>query len=73
MTRTYEDANVGCPYYNEEGAKQIICEGLQDRATMQQHFLSRGDKMDFKKHYCCNAWKSCPLTKALNQKYNYEA
>ena len=34
MNGTYEDANVGCPYYNEESNRRIICEGLQDRATM---------------------------------------
>jgi hypothetical protein len=39
---------------------------------MQQYFLARGDKMVFKNRYCCDAWKTCPLTKALNQKHNYE-
>ena len=73
MNGTYEDANVGCPYYNEESARRIICEGLGERGTVQQHFEARGDKMNFKSRFCCAAWKTCPITKALNQKYNYEA
>ena len=72
MIRTYEDANVGCPYYNEESDLRIICEGLCDRSTTQQVFAARWDKANFKNRYCCTAWKSCPLAKALNQKYNYE-
>ncbi len=71
MKNTYEDANVGCPYYNEETARTIICEGLMERSTVQQSFVTRGDKMKLKMQFCCTAWKTCPITKVLNQKYDY--
>ena len=71
MNQTYEDANVGCPYYNEESARRIICEGLSDHSTTQQIFPARDEKVRFKQTHCCANWKSCPLTKALNEKYDY--
>lgn len=72
MNSFYEDANAECPYYREEGYRQVICEGVDSKSTLQLVLNSKGRKQEFKEQYCCARWKRCHIAQMLNRMYDYE-
>lgn len=52
-----------CPFYRNEKGLSITCEDVYRR------FETRADKKRHKFKYCCEAWKTCPYAKELNELY----
>lgn len=64
-----------CPYYQWEKYAKIVCK--EDDTDSLPHinliFATIEERDAYEAHYCKGAWKTCPLAKAINEKFGYEA
>ena len=59
---------VLCPFYKDETAHAIRCEGLISEACVN-NFQAPTQKKEHEKNICCKKYKECRLFKALEEKY----
>lgn len=72
MRNTKQDFLVQCPYYREDDAQAVYCEGVQDGSRLRLGFLGRQQKRSYCEGFCRDRWKDCMIAKMLNRKYDYE-
>ena len=69
------DMCVRCPYYVRGKGDEIVCEGIGNdmRCHNTFNFPSEMDRIkarqDYMRKFCCDAYESCILSKALETKY----
>lgn len=69
--RYYCSKQVQCPYYHQEVAQKLMCEGPVDKTTTQLSFTFKVEKTEYKKQHCTNSsgWKTCRIAKMLDDKW----
>lgn len=72
MSTSKEDFLVQCPYYREDGAQVVRCEGVSRGNNLQLSFNGKRVKKAYKDRHCRDAWITCPIAKMLNEKYDYK-
>lgn len=59
-----------CPFYHSERPTHILCEKLLPSGMSSiNSFRSKNAKNRYKKDFCCDNFKMCPLCRALYEKY----
>ena len=67
------DKAVLCPFYNEESAQIIFCEGIEPDTTTHIAFSSKAHIKNYKHRYCENQrYKRCWIARMLTLKYEEE-
>lgn len=64
----YGSQDVICPFYKDETANTIRCEGVISDACVN-NFINKSEKKGHREIYCCDDYEKCPLAEALNMKY----
>ncbi len=64
-----ESKEVKCPFYKDETAEAIRCEGTISVACAN-NFRGREKKQSYKKQYCNTKYKDCEHYKAVAKKYD---
>ena len=72
MCKCKQDALVQCPYYREEDAQSVYCEGVQSGSRLRLGFLGRKQKKTYGDRFCRDSWKTCRIADMLNRMYDYE-
>ena len=66
MRRAYSSRLWRCPYFCGDERQAIHCEGgtvsFEDRRTYLRYATA----------YCCDAWETCTLARALEKQYEEE-
>lgn len=67
----YESKAVVCPFYHQEQAMKIHCDGFGEDNTVQVSFTSKEAKMRHRKAHCLNikAYRKCPLYSAIESQF----
>ena len=63
--------DVKCPYYHNNDANRIVCEGLSDGNTINLVYVSQADRKKYMKDVCNSilGCRDCPIHMLLDQKY----
>ena len=62
------NADAKCPFYQSETQKSVTCEGIVGKYMMTR-FSKISDKVEHEKKCCCDNYTSCPVNRAIMQKY----
>jgi hypothetical protein len=67
----YESKYVVCPFYHNEEALVLYCEGVIKDSTLLNAFRRSADKREYKGCYCTSmeGHKKCPYAEILYKKY----
>ncbi len=65
----YADVNVLCPYYHECGAKEIVCEGVQEHTQNILRFGRGESRKEYMAKFCNREYKSCEICHIASHKY----
>ena len=62
---------IKCPYFKNDSFNSLNCEGCTQHSYIRQAFESKFDKSNWQKKYCMelSQYKSCPIFKAVDLKY----
>lgn len=67
---SYWQADVGCPFYHGDDAKQrIICEGITEDSTLSHRFRTKNSFETQMKVFCCEHYAKCEVYRMLMEKY----
>lgn len=69
MALTWEDVDIGCPYYRSMGERTIRCEGARGTAEVALLFDTWEKKRAAMERYCKCEWGKCPYFCAADEKY----
>ncbi len=69
MALTWEDVDVGCPYYLRMGDRTIRCEGAQGSKEVALLFDTWEKKRAVMERYCKREWGKCPYFRAADEQY----
>ena len=70
----YVSKEVVCPFYKQEEATKIFCEGFCKTTSLQTSF-TRNEHLITHKERHCNSFKGyplCPLYSIINKQYEVE-
>lgn len=70
MGTDWKSVNVKCPFYIDEDAASIKCEGMMPKSTLRQRFRNVRDKDFTKMVHCEKKYAQCPIYLML-MKYKY--
>lgn len=67
----YTGRDVVCPYWREEDATSICCEGWMEKTTVRIRFADKRSKAVFAARRCADmdGYKRCPMAKAAEEKW----
>ncbi len=67
-----EDHTIQCPYYKDNGASSIRCEGAEEKMSNFMTFDKRDRLIEYKDKYCrCMNYRECLWAAALDRKWGY--
>jgi hypothetical protein len=69
MATTYADVEVVCPFFREQAAVTVTCEGPTDNTKVKLLFYSKNQKDIYMQLRCCGAYHGCRLAKMAEGKY----
>lgn len=69
MATTYKDVDIKCPFYKEQAARSISCEGLTDDSIIKLWFTSPKSKCLHMDIFCSKRYKNCEIYTMLEKKY----
>ena len=70
LVKRYVSKYVICPFYHNEEALIIYCEGVDDKTVIHLAFGKKEDKQEYKKALCCSAkYGKCLIADMLDNKY----
>lgn len=69
---SYFSSDILCPFYHDDDAQKIKCEGVVDGNTIHVTFGSSTKARQYKRDYCCKEYKECRIAKMLYAKYAEE-
>jgi len=58
-----------CPFYRYYERHKIVCEGVQEDATIHMAFGNPNDRKDYERARCCGDYKKCPVAQMLYRKW----
>lgn len=75
MPTPYAAKFVQCPYYHNNDANKIVCEGLGEGNTIQLVYESQVKRKQYMKEVCNDifACRDCLIHMMLDQKYEEDA
>ena len=67
----YVSTEVVCPFYTQEQALRIHCEGITAGSSIQVSFYKEFLKKLHRRNYCCKTsnYEKCPLYEAIAKQY----
>jgi hypothetical protein len=72
IVKRFHDVCAKCPYYDGEEKQKIICEGVQDGASIHMAFDTPQNRRNYKKKFCNKSYNECLIAEALNRKWGYD-
>lgn len=70
MSGSYAQVNVRCPFYRRDDGKLCVkCEGVDGESGLTLRFAQKSRWERYMGNYCCGDYETCPLYKAVEQKY----
>ena len=70
IVKRYVSKYAICPFYHNEDALIIYCEGVTDDTVIHLAFSKKEDKQEYKKALCCTPhYGKCLLANMLDSKY----
>ena len=70
IVKRYVSKHVICPFYHNEDALVIYCEGVDNNTVIHLAFSKKEDKQDYKKALCCTPqYGKCRIAAMLDAKY----
>ena len=69
MATTYKDVDVICPFFREQAAKYISCEGLTEDSIIKLWFRVQKSKELHSDVFCEGKYKNCEIYRMLEAKY----
>ena len=69
MASTYKDVEVKCPFYKEQTARTISCEGITDDSIIKQYFSFPRSKELHVNVFCERKFENCEIYRMLVKKY----
>lgn len=69
MATSWDASQVQCPFYHENTATEIKCEGAIPGSLVKQSFRTKGLRERVMEKYCKGCWRACPLYRIIEQKY----
>lgn len=70
IVKRYVSKYAICPFYHNEDALVIYCEGVTDDTVIHLAFSKKEDKQEYKKALCCTPhYEKCLLANMLDSKY----
>ena len=71
MATTYRGVDAKCPFYIQDSAKTIHCEGLSEGETIRRKFDDEVLCTRTFRGSCCGRYNECPVYKMITEiKYN---
>lgn len=69
--QNYVSKEVVCPFYKQEEATKIRCEGFCKITSLQTSFIRREQLIAHKESYCnkMKGYPLCPLYSIINKQY----
>jgi hypothetical protein len=69
--QNYVSKEVVCPFYKQEQATKLKCEGFSKSCSLQTSFCNRARLLIHKECYCNNikGYTRCPLYPAIYRQY----
>ena len=68
---SYEQVDVRCPFYKDDGIQRIVCEGLVNNSSIILTYQNKVDCKLQKKVFCCNNYMKCEVYRMLmSSKYD---
>lgn len=64
----YDSARTRCPFYVDETAKKVSCEGIGCN-KLSLVFVSAAEKAVHKRHLCNGNYEQCDIFALINKKY----
>jgi hypothetical protein len=70
----YESKAVVCPFYHQEQATKIHCDGVSKDNTVQISFTNQEAKNKYRKDFCLNikTYTKCPIYQAIAKQWEDE-
>lgn len=67
----YQSSVIVCPFYNQETALKIYCDGINTHCSTQVSFVEKLHKESHEKQFCkeLHKYNSCPIYQAINKQY----
>ena len=69
MATTYSDVDVVCPYFREQGAVTVSCEGPTDNTKLKVLFRDKNQKDIYMRLRCCDDYGMCKLAMMQEARY----
>ena len=70
MPRHYVNPSAMCPFYRMEDPNSIFCEGIGPKWTIRLTKDGKGGSArGYKKKFCYDDWKNCPISRMLQKKF----
>lgn len=64
-----EDERVKCPYYKNDEAQIVRCEGVKDGTALHLAFSTKTELKEYKRCFCRSEWCKCLIAIMLNAKW----
>lgn len=62
---SFEQVDVLCPFYKNDGIQRIVCEGLVSDSSITLTYMNKVDCKRQKKVFCCKNYKKCEVYRML--------
>jgi len=59
-----------CPYYRDESAGAVGCQGVSDQSYLRLSFDNRSAAFGYKRSRCKKSYRLCPVYRMLAQLYD---
>lgn len=69
MSRRRESPWAKCPFYHNQEAWMVVCEGVSDGNTIHLCFGDSKRADEYRKEFCCGNYKKCIICQMLYGKY----
>lgn len=67
---SYKSVDVKCPFYrNDDGKRQVTCEGVCEGAECALIFRRRSELKRQLEVFCCGWYQRCEIYKAVNARF----
>jgi hypothetical protein len=58
-------ANVGCPFYQYDDGRRLVCEGVFDESVLVSLFRNKSSCQSQMRIFCCDHFDKCEIYRML--------
>lgn len=62
---SYIQTNVGCPFYQYDEGRRLVCEGVFPDTKLSHLFRNSADCREQMRIFCCASFESCEVYRML--------